>query len=54
MSILGILFLEEERAMIHRAAMAIWEREQMSQRLMLSFLIKSLNGITTPQDTEKI
>jgi hypothetical protein len=26
----------------------------MSQRLMLSFLIKSLNGITTPQDTEKI
>jgi hypothetical protein len=27
MSILGILFSEEERAMIHRAAMAIWEHE---------------------------
>jgi hypothetical protein len=27
MAILGILFSGEERAMIHRAAMAIWERE---------------------------
>jgi hypothetical protein len=27
MSILGILFLREERAMIRRAAMAIWECE---------------------------
>jgi hypothetical protein len=27
MSIFGILFLREERIMIRRAAMAIWERE---------------------------
>jgi hypothetical protein len=58
MSILGILFSREERAMIHRVAMAIWECEhspdKMSRWLMLSLLIKILDGITTPQGTEKI
>jgi hypothetical protein len=58
MSILGILFSGEERAMVHRVAMAIWEREhpwdKVSWRLMLSFLVKIPDGITTPQGTEKI
>jgi hypothetical protein len=58
MSILGILFSGEERAMIHIAAMAIWECEhpldRMSRQLILSFLAKIPSGITTPQDTEKI
>jgi hypothetical protein len=58
MSILGILFSGEKRAMIYRAAMALWECEhppgRMSWKLMLSLLIKSPDGITTPQGTEKI
>jgi hypothetical protein len=59
MAILGILFSGEERAMIRsRAVMAIWKHEhppeKMSWWLMLNLLIKILDGITTPQDTEKI
>jgi hypothetical protein len=52
MSILGILFSGEERAMICRGTVAIWEREhpldKMSWWLMLSLLIKIPDGITTP------
>jgi hypothetical protein len=58
MSILRNLFSEEERAMIRRAAMAIWECEhppdKMSWWLILSLLIKIPDGIITPQGTEKI
>jgi hypothetical protein len=57
MSILGILFLGEERTMIHRAAMALWEHEhhpgQNVLQLMLSLLTKIPSGITTSQDTKK-
>jgi hypothetical protein len=59
MSILGILFSGKERAMIHRAAMAIWEGEHpLGQGILVadvvSLLIKTPDGITTPQGTEKI
>jgi hypothetical protein len=58
MSILGILFTGEEKAMIHRAAMAIWECEHPLGQNVLAADVKSPNqdphGITTPQGTEKI
>jgi hypothetical protein len=58
MPILGILFSGEERAMIYRAAMPIWECEpppgQNVLAAELSLLIKIPNRITTSQGTEKI
>jgi hypothetical protein len=56
-SILGILFSGEERAMICRMAMAIWECEHPWAKCP-GANVKSLNqdpdGIITPQGTEKI
>jgi hypothetical protein len=43
MSILGILFSEEERAMIHRAAMAIWDHEHPPGQSVLAADVKSPN-----------
>jgi hypothetical protein len=58
MSILGILFSGEERAMIHRVQWLSGSRnipwDKVSCHLMLSLLIKIPNEITAPQDTEKI
>jgi hypothetical protein len=58
MSSLGILFLGEERAMIHRVAMAIWECEhplgQNVPAVDVKFPNQDPQWITTPQDTKII
>jgi hypothetical protein len=43
MFILGILFSGKERAMIHRAAMAIWKHEHLPPKNVFVADVKSFN-----------